>query len=136
MRNNLERPFLVLVLVVTAWLLLAATFPAGYVGGRLVEKEYYVTHVGLTITVPDGATAQWGAMINGSAGHVSTGAVWVTMGDGNQAAPVVSTPTAGVPTVGTYLDIGQSYAVPAGVKSIKLKTAFGLIAYVRVTLVY
>ena len=132
MRNNL----IIFGIIAAFVLLVAAQFPAGFVGGKLLEKEYYVPATGLTITVPDSATAQWGAMINGSAAHVSTGAVWVTMGDGNQAAPVVSTPTAGVPTVGTYLDIGQSYTVPAGVKSIKLKTDTGLIAYVRVTLVY
>ena len=127
----------ILGILALAVLTIAAVFPTGYLGSRVITKEYYVPAAGLTITVPDGATAQYCSMINsGDTGHVSTGAVWFTIGDGNQAAPTIAVPTAGNPTVGSYFVIGQSGDIPAGFKAIKLKTDTGLVAYVRITLIY
>ena len=115
----------------------AKSYEGSATGAPLLHIEYYVPAAGLTITVPDGATAQYCSMINsGGTGHVSTGAVWFTIGDGNQAAPTIAVPTAGNPTVGSYFVIGQSGDIPAGFKAIKLKTDTGLVAYVRITLIY
>lgn len=127
----------ILGILALAVLTIAAVFPTGYLGSRVITKEYYVPAAGLTITVPDGANAQYCSMINsGDTSHVSTGAVWFTIGDGNQAAPTIAVPTAGNPTVGSYFVIGQSGDIPAGFKAIKLKTDTGLVAYVRITLIY
>jgi len=128
---------LLVALIILALITIAAVFPSGYLGSRVITKEYYVPAAGLTVTVPDGASAQYCSMINsGDTSHVSTGSVWFTLGDGNQAAPAVTIPTAGVPTVGSYFMIGQSGDIPSGFKAIKLKTDTGLVAYVRITLVY
>lgn len=67
-----------LTLLAVAGLTLAATFPPGYVGGRIYYGEIHVGSDGDDeLVIPDGATLQYGSLINsGITSHVSTGAVW------------------------------------------------------------